>query len=132
MRLCGRRGRRNDPAAQLRMWREEAMVADVVNSRCRHQRGELRQQFVGRERQDEFAVARPLHMVEEATVLPHREPLQSQGRLERVAKEFLAPLMVVAMDAHSGVQGPAVEVGAATLVLDGVEEALAAIHLGSL
>ena len=69
-------------------------------------------------RQDECAVARPLHLVREAAVLAHRGALQRERRTQDVAKELLTALVTVLVDAHSGVQGPAVEVGAPALMLE--------------
>jgi hypothetical protein len=56
-------------------------------------------------------------------VLPGGEPIQGEGRADRIAAETLQALPVVPVDPDAGVEREAVEAAAVPRTLEGVGEA---------
>ena len=94
----GAERRRNDAAAQLGVEREYTVVPDAVSLRRRHPRRQAGEELVGRERENERAVAGALHAVQEATAFPHRKPVQRERRTKDV--HFVQQLLVRQMRLH--------------------------------
>ena len=69
----------------------------LANGR-RHPRRQAGEELVGRERENERAVAGALHAVQEATAFPHRKPVQRERRTKDV--HFVQQLLVRQMRLH--------------------------------
>ena len=108
------------------------MVAKPVHARRGNQRRETSEQLVGREQKEERPGAGALHAVDEPAVLPLREPLESERRPEHVASQPLSAFAIVLVDPDSGVEGEALEEGAAANVGERVRIPESPVHLGGL
>ncbi len=118
---CGRFRRvsfRDHAATQPGMGREHAVVAHAVHARWRDERGELAQEPLGRQRQPQRVVARPLHPVQQRPVVAAGEAVQRERRSQDVAAEPLAAIAIIGVDPHPGVEQEAGEEGAAPGLLE--------------
>jgi hypothetical protein len=73
-----------------------------MDPRGRDQGRELREELVGGEDEEERAAPRPLHPVDEPAVLAAGEPVEGEGRPDRVTAEPLEPVPVVLVDPDAG------------------------------
>jgi hypothetical protein len=80
---------RDDAAAEPGVRCEHAVVAHPVNAWWRDERGELGKEPLGRQRQPQRSVARPLHPVEQPAVLTAGEAVKCERRSQEVRAEPL-------------------------------------------
>ena len=134
--FLGRRRRRlldrigNDAAAQPRMRREHAVIAQSVNPRRRDERGKLGEEFLGREREPQRSMARPLRPVEQAATLAAGEAVHGERRAQDVTAEPLAAVAIARVDPDARVEREPLEGGAAPPPLERLGMAQAPLHLG--
>ncbi len=75
---------------------------------------------------------RPLHPVEEPAIVAAGEAMQRERRPEKVTAEPRESVPIIGVDPDAGVEGEAIDEGAASDLLERLGIPQAAVHLGGL